>query len=144
MDEATLKNKKLTTEEILAELDKWIAAPDDHFETWHEMFSALCALCKSGGYSLSFDYHSGYFQKAIDKDIWSEPILDETLQGWTIVVGMSYFKGETEDQALYDFPSHAVFDGMRLMRILVEGELESERGILDKHKDANGNEAGAE
>lgn len=142
MDEATLKNKKLTTEEVLCELDKWIAAPDDYFETWHEMFSALCALCVSGGYSLSFDYHSGYFQKAIDKDTWSEPILDETLQGWTIVVGMSYFKGETEDQALYEFPAHAVYDGMRLLKTLLEEELGRKDGVLDKHNNPNGGEGG--
>lgn len=143
-------SKKLTTAEIKKALDAVIADPPKYFETWPEAFAALCMLCEDGGYSLSFDYHSGWFQAPVlsegdeFEDEWGEPFLDESLRGWTVVVGMTYFKGETEDQALYTEPSHAVYDGLRLVRMLVEEELERQGSVLDEHNDTGGAEARAE
>ena len=89
------------------------------FETWPEAFAALCAWCQEREVSLRFNYHSGWFARPKEgSDDWhemGEPFLDKDRRGFTVEVGMASFANDDGSQAYYAKPSHAVYDGLRLL-----------------------------
>lgn len=134
--------KRLTTAEIAEALDKVIADPPKHFPTWPDAFAALCQLCEDGPYSLEFRYDSGYVQDPLFNEAglatgeFGEPYLDETRQGFRIGVGYSGFVNEDEEEVYYDKPSHAVFDGLRLVRLNIQEDLDA--SLLAEHPEEAG------
>ena len=118
--------KRLTTAEIMLALDKVIADPPKHFPTWPDAFAALCQLCEDAPYSLEFRYDTGIVQdplldeRGVPTGEFGEPYLDESLRGFRISVGYSGFVDADDEEAYYDKPSHAVFDGLRLVRLNIQ------------------------
>jgi len=138
-----IEAKRLTTAEIAVALDKVIADPPKHFPTWPEAFAGLCQLCEDGPYSLEFRYDSGLAQDPLFNEDgvptgeFGEPYLDEALRGFRITVGYSGFVDSDNEEAYYDKPSHAVYDGLRLVRLNIQEDLDAER-LLAKHTETDG------
>ena len=139
----SVASKRLTTAEIAFALDKVIADPPKHFKTWSEAFSALCQLCEDGAYSLEFRYDSGYVQDPLFNEAgvptgeFGEPYLDENLRGFRITVGYSGFVDDDGEEAYYDKPSHAVYNGLRLVKLHIQEDLDAER-LLAEHPEEAG------
>lgn len=133
---------RLTIEEIAEALDKVIADPKKHFKTWPDAFAALCQLCEDGLYSLEFRYDSGLVRAPLCNEDGlptgelGEPYLDEALRGFRITVGHRGFVDEGEREAYYNTPSHAVYDGLRLVRLNIQEELDA--SLLAEHPEEAG------
>ena len=96
------------------------ALAEKAFKNWPTALVALCFMCEKEEVSLRFDYHPGWFTKP-DNDT---PYLDKSKQGYTIEVGLSSYADDEGNEAYYPKPSHAVHNGLRLLKATLEERAE--------------------
>lgn len=88
------------------------------FIRWPDAFVALCSFCEGHEISLRFGYRPGWVQKPDNP----EPHLDKDSQGFTVEVGLTSFAGDDGGEALYHQATHAVYDGLRLLKMAIADE----------------------
>lgn len=130
-------SKKYVAEELRKTIEQ-IDSVVPQIKRWPEALAMLCLLCERHEITLRFQYSSGWFQRPHGDD--QEPFLDKDEQGYTIEVGLSSFQDERGRAAVYKKATYAVYDGIRLLRLLLVehlGEL-GESYINQTGEDRNG------
>ena len=111
--------------DTIALIDRVLAG--NVYKTWTAALSFLCFECEEYGFSMQLAYHSGWFAKPKEGNDnpheMGEPYLDEDERGFTVEVGMTAFQNEDGTQAVYEKPSWAVHDGLRLLKARLEEQL---------------------